>query len=303
MKRKAIQLANSTIVISLPSKWIKEHNIKKGDEIDVTDSGNKLIITNLETKEVKKIRLDINNLEINTFKRIFASIINVGYNEIELISSSQEKNKTIQKFLRNSFTNLIAIKQSENSLIIKTIYEDNHKEFENILKRFFQLGTYLAEDTSEAIKKDNIEELFEASLIRFEMYKSSNYLKRAINSGYEIENKKSHVLYSLIEGLMNITDAHLRIGRYVIDNKIKIKKEISSFFQELVSLHGSFQNLFYDFNLGEIKKHDLNYKEIDKKLEKLYLITSHKEIKIIGYYDIVLNQFKELTKTLIALHI
>jgi len=102
---------------------------------------------------------------------------------------------------------------------------------------------------------------------------------------------------------MNITDAHLRIGRYIIDNKIKTKKEISSFFHELVSLHEDFQNLFYNFNLEEIKKHDLNYKEMSKKLEKLYSITSSKEIKIICHYDAVLNQFKELTKTLITLYI
>ena len=44
MKRKAIQLANQTLVISMPSKWVKEQGIKKGDEIDVEEKGKRLMI-------------------------------------------------------------------------------------------------------------------------------------------------------------------------------------------------------------------------------------------------------------------
>ena len=36
IKRKVIQLAGRTLVVSLPSKWAKKHNVQKGDEIVVT---------------------------------------------------------------------------------------------------------------------------------------------------------------------------------------------------------------------------------------------------------------------------
>ena len=37
MKRKVIQIADSTQLISLPRKWSLAHGIKKGDELEITD--------------------------------------------------------------------------------------------------------------------------------------------------------------------------------------------------------------------------------------------------------------------------
>ena len=33
MQRKVIQQGPSTLMVSLPSKWVKENNIKKGEEL------------------------------------------------------------------------------------------------------------------------------------------------------------------------------------------------------------------------------------------------------------------------------
>ena len=38
MRRKLIQHGLSSLTISLPRKWVKENNLKKGDEIEVEDS-------------------------------------------------------------------------------------------------------------------------------------------------------------------------------------------------------------------------------------------------------------------------
>ena len=37
MKRKVIQIANSTQLISLPRKWSQKYGVKKGDEINNFD--------------------------------------------------------------------------------------------------------------------------------------------------------------------------------------------------------------------------------------------------------------------------
>ena len=35
MKRKVVKQGKSTLMISLPSKWVKDNNINRGDEIDL----------------------------------------------------------------------------------------------------------------------------------------------------------------------------------------------------------------------------------------------------------------------------
>ncbi len=51
MKRKIIQIANSTQLVSLPRKWCLSNNVKKGDEIDVKEKDNNIVVsTNAEPK-------------------------------------------------------------------------------------------------------------------------------------------------------------------------------------------------------------------------------------------------------------
>src|SRR3989344_1107667 len=45
MKRKLVQQGTSTLMVSLPSKWIKQNNLTKGSEVDVDEKGSELIIS------------------------------------------------------------------------------------------------------------------------------------------------------------------------------------------------------------------------------------------------------------------
>ena len=44
MKRKVIQIADSTQLVSLPRKWTIKNGIKKGDELEIVEKGPKLIV-------------------------------------------------------------------------------------------------------------------------------------------------------------------------------------------------------------------------------------------------------------------
>ena len=45
MKRKVIQIADSTQLISLPRKWALKYGIKKGDELDVEEQGSNVLVS------------------------------------------------------------------------------------------------------------------------------------------------------------------------------------------------------------------------------------------------------------------
>ena len=45
MKRKIVQHGQSTLTLSLPSKWVKKNNIKKGQLLDVNVSEKGLLIS------------------------------------------------------------------------------------------------------------------------------------------------------------------------------------------------------------------------------------------------------------------
>ena len=60
MKRKVIKLADKTSVVSLPSKWIKNYKVEKGDELDLEEIGNSILIKpSKQQTEIKKIEINI----------------------------------------------------------------------------------------------------------------------------------------------------------------------------------------------------------------------------------------------------
>ena len=65
MKRKVIQIANSTQLISLPREWAKKYNIKKGDELEIEAKGNKLEICCEKDIELENISINISGLDRN----------------------------------------------------------------------------------------------------------------------------------------------------------------------------------------------------------------------------------------------
>ena len=45
MKRRIVKQGHNTHTITLPSQWVKLNNLKSGQELDVVEQENRLIIT------------------------------------------------------------------------------------------------------------------------------------------------------------------------------------------------------------------------------------------------------------------
>ena len=67
MRRKVLQIAESTQLISLPRKWTLKYNIQKGDELEVEENGNKIQISTEKVQEPGNIEVDITGLDRDSF--------------------------------------------------------------------------------------------------------------------------------------------------------------------------------------------------------------------------------------------
>ena len=59
MKRKIIQLAGKTHVVSLPSKYVKKYGLKKGDEVDVEERGAQIVLSHGRETAIEKVTIDL----------------------------------------------------------------------------------------------------------------------------------------------------------------------------------------------------------------------------------------------------
>ena len=85
MKRKVIQIAESTQLISIPRQWGKKYNIKKGDELEVIEKDNVLEISTKRTDQEMEITLDVTDLDKTCIAYIVRSAYRRGYDIIKVV--------------------------------------------------------------------------------------------------------------------------------------------------------------------------------------------------------------------------
>ena len=220
MKRKVIQIANSTQLISLPRKWSQKYGVKKGDEIEVEEDGDRLLITTESTPTTKDIEVDVSGLTPRLADRFIARAyqkgydsITVNYDKAELAIAVQEKVKELLGFE--------VMEQSKNMIVIKSISAKLDIDFDSSLRRAFLIVIDMADTCLEAFEKSDNKTLENLYLKDFDVNKFCYFCLRFINKGFQ-GGFGTYILYYLIESLEDVGDEYKALAKHLA--KVKIKK-------------------------------------------------------------------------------
>ena len=173
MKRKIIKLGQATYVASLPSKWIRAHNLEKGDYLDVEEEQGDLTFRVEGRKRNKAITLDITKLDTKLAASVLETSYIVGYDPIEIIH-----NPEIKEYLSKSKGNKLSttefittivnekligseiIEQSDKRIIIKDLGGGlNEESTDNIFRRILFLLKDISQEIMEALTNNNLERI------------------------------------------------------------------------------------------------------------------------------------------------
>ncbi|MEM0231411.1 MAG: hypothetical protein QXW00_01575 [Candidatus Woesearchaeota archaeon] len=247
MKRRVIQLAGKTLVISLPSKWAKQHSVTKGLELEVEEKKEGLLISLEGTKAHKKKTLDVSGLA-KIAMRMVSAAYKAGYDEIEVRFSSSEELDIVQKALLRSCIGFEIVQQGKNTLIAKSISQDDISEFDSLLRRLFFFLLTTSEDCLTFASSKNTEGLKSIIVRDDNINRLSDFCRRAINKNpYNFE--KSGPLYFIIEALEGIGDSYKQIASYLIQKRLPLKKSHLELFSQINSFLRELYELFYTFDI------------------------------------------------------
>ena len=84
MRRRVIQIADSTQLVSLPRKWALKYRIKKGDEVDIEEIGNKLIIHTDKHSKLNELTVDISGLTPMLADMLITHCYQKAYDKIKI---------------------------------------------------------------------------------------------------------------------------------------------------------------------------------------------------------------------------
>jgi phosphate uptake regulator len=196
MRRKLIQHGPASLVVTLPHKWITAHKLKKGEEIEMTQERNRLVISLAGMPVKKRLTIDLSGTR---FLQRHLNIAYIqGYDEIEL----KKDKRTDYSEIRKAAAGLIGfqvIDQDGSRLLIRSLSEAIH-EVDSVVRRLFHLFQAIAELAMLQARKGGQEkEIAEMN----SMVDSLRFfcLRRINRQGYHEDAYSSYLVYiiSMIE--------------------------------------------------------------------------------------------------------
>src|SRR3989344_1216222 len=200
--RKLIKFGNSSFVVSLPSNWIRNHELKKGDSIYLNENEKKELILAASNarklKETKKATIDVNNKPIDRIKReiISAYVSGHGY----FVLNGNLKDNTEEVLVGDIFRRI--------DLIIRSMIGDSKNCFSNQL-----------------YKQVNHRDIT-VNKLRFLLLRMINESRHSPNVMNAIENSgmNAYEAWLLLINLEDIADSSRRIARLLKDKKFEDKE-------------------------------------------------------------------------------
>ncbi len=279
MKRKVIQIANSTQLISLPRQWAQKYGIKKGDELNIEEDGNKIIVNTQNDVPYDDIEVDVTGLDKSSIMHTIRGFYRRGYDTIKVIFNDPlsvdyrtGETPSVLSIIHEEVNRLAAveiIQQKENFCIIKEISQTGTKEFDAILRRMFILLIDASRDLASALSTNDKILLQTIEDKHDSIAKFAGYCLRLLNKKGYSDSKKALIMYNIIASIDEIADVLKYASWRAISNKKKLSKESTELIQDIDKSVQMYYDLFYKF---EIKKmHDLsqNREKVKQKISEL----------------------------------
>lgn len=251
MRRRVIQIADSTQLVSLPRKWCQRLNLKKGDEVEVTEKGNNIIITTEKHDELKRAAVDVTKLG-TYIERFFHAYYKAGYDEVAVKYSMPEQLEQIQRILGTTTIGYEIVDQTASTCVVKSVAESSDAEFEPMLRRTFLLLKSMLDNMIESIDKNDFSQMKGIIALEIVNNKYTGFCRRVLNKG-GYDPVKAPLLYCVVEELEKIADECKYLCQYLMENKDKITgcKKAKKLCRDVTQLYDGCYHLFYNF---EIKK-------------------------------------------------
>ncbi len=302
MKRKVAQIGPSTLMVSLPMKWVKENNVSKGDELDVS-LGKKEINFALgeKKKKEKEITIDISNYDRYLLDRNITILYRNNYDKIILnykdnvILDHKSNNYNAQNYLQRlskRFIGVEIVSQTDKRTEMACFILKDLENLKTIERRIYFLLKETINSLMNAIDKDFLE--FDKYIYDHHdnIVKFINYYLRVIDrlTFNENEKKQIYAFYIIMDKLVDkVRHLSNKIAEYGCTSKVKyyLKDVFGIFF----ALFNNFYLVKFDSKLIEER-----YKLMAKIDAESFTI---KEMRVIKEIDLFLNVINDFSETIL----
>ncbi len=260
MKRKIVKHGEATMTVSLPSKWLKKFNIQKGDEIDVQEKENHLILGLDEQKWKTETSLNLSTLEESSVRTSITNAYRLGYDKIKVTFDQEKVVKIISEVVEKNLLGFEVIKKGKDFCLIESVTEPAKEQFDNIFSKVL-LNTeemFNIIESPVSIKKLEFEEV-ERKIMQYDNFCRRIIAKRGIYDNNFLQWSFHSSFVHATRELYHLS-ANLRKGNLVLSKEdLKLLAGVKKIFETLRDAYNS-KNIKLLEKIQELEK-EFTYKE------------------------------------------
>jgi phosphate uptake regulator len=162
-KRKVQFTGNSTYIVSLPIKWVRDIGLEAGGTLNLTTMPNKtlLISSDSNVHAIPRANIEYSHLvSVENNFRILISYYLAGYDSIRLTSKtgfSAYDRKFIKDSVRQKMIGLELVEESRSELVYQCLLNYNDLPLGRVIKNMYGLVLSMLDDSMAALKDHNPE--------------------------------------------------------------------------------------------------------------------------------------------------
>ena len=307
IKRKVVKHGPSTLIISLPSDWVKKNNISPGNELNVVEKGKEIVISPVGISEPPlEAEIDVSSLDRSSILFYIRSFYRKGYQKIKVnfenpvtIYYRNGKQVNVLSTIHKEVNNLIGVEitqQGHNYCLIQDLSSETGTEFEGVLKRLFVLFLESLKDMAEDMEKNDFPSLSTIEEKHDTITKFANYCLRILNRKKYKNEKEVPFLYHTVLELDVMIDLVKYFCRMVIDNRQRFGKKGLELVFSLSEIFDICKGIYYDFDLKKVNEFQKKRMEWKNNLSKL-MKSSKDEAFYLDYLSPLLEHFRDMIET------
>lgn len=266
MKRKVVKHGTATLTISLPIQWARKFAIKHGDELDIEERGNRIIIKPYNERLEKEIVVNI-DLKENIPRRLIVSHYIAGYNQIRVKYKHKEVNLLLQNIVRDLLMGFEIVEEGNNYCVLKNVARGIEEEFDVMFNRLFIISISMLKDVYDAFSKNDLSLISDSATPEGSANKVNLFCRRMLNSlGHK--EKRATGLYFVVNQLEEVTDLCNKLSKYAVKNNLRISKDVLNYLHTLIQYVELWHKAFFEVShsyMMEIKNFETKLLELGPK--------------------------------------
>lgn len=155
---RRLQKIGSSMLISLPSEWIKNNNLKKGNMVMIEVNRNNSISlypSDIDTEDVKEVNIPHPQLSMDSLTNQIYGAYLLGYDVIRIKGKSQISfdDRELIKLAMRKLVGLEIVDENGSNIISQFLLDANTLDAEKILRRMSSIVAGMYKDTLIGIQK------------------------------------------------------------------------------------------------------------------------------------------------------